>query len=402
MMRIRLTLVLGAMISVGACSSCSMGCGVGGGASSGLEIPGVVSTAAFEPAFPALRFTRPVALASARDGSNRLFVLEQAGRVLVFANQNDSVSAEVFLDLRSLVLSPESGGGTEEGLLGIAFDPQFSSSRIFYVVHSMANPRRNVLARYRVSAHPNQADVASRQVVLEIDKPFSNHNGGQLAFGKDGMLYLSVGDGGSQGDPFGNAQNTISLLGKILRINPNAPTYVIPPDNPFVGTGARAEVWALGFRNPWRFSFDRLTQELWVGDGGENTFEEINLVARGENFGWNVFEGTQPFRNPRGFPAKQFKAPLLEYPNTAQGGRAVIGGFVYRGLKFAALQGVYFYGDFVSGRVWGLTKRQNTVVSNLEVAQIFNLSAFGEDEVGELYALSYVSGSIFRLAERAP
>ncbi|MCM2322280.1 MAG: PQQ-dependent sugar dehydrogenase [Oligoflexia bacterium] len=364
---------------------------------SAAEAPGVAGARLAEP-FARLSFERPVALCSAKDGTGRLFVVEQDGKIQVFRNAPSTASAKIFLDLSGVVLSPASGGGSEEGLLGLAFDPQYRLSGEFYVYYSAARPRRNVLARYRVSEDPDRADATSGTVLLEIEKPYSNHNGGALLFGPDGMLYLSVGDGGGAGDPGNRAQDKKVLLGKILRIDPGSRTpYAVPADNPFVaeGEGARGEIWALGLRNPWRMSFDRETGELWLGDAGQSSWEEIDRVTKGANFGWRLFEGNHPYQNPDGVPADRFTPPFLEYPNDESGGRAVIGGFVYRGKRVESLRGQYVHGDFVSGRIWAVDPADATSVR--ELATLPGLSAFGEDDDGELYLLSYPDGRVMRL-----
>ena len=250
-----------------------------------------------ERVFPALTFERPVLLTHAGDGSGLLYVVEQEG-VIHRIDPTAPERTEVFLDIRSRV----SRGGNEEGLLGLAFSPTFADNGRFYVYYSAANPRRSVLARFETGAN-GLGDAGSEVVLLEVDQPFRNHNGGMIAFGPDGMLYVGLGDGGSAGDPFGNGQNPGTLLGTILRIDVEQPAqgapYAIPADNPFVGeSGARGEVWAYGLRNPWRFSFDGKTGDLWVGDVGQNAREEVNIVYPGVNYGWNVMEGSECFRAP--------------------------------------------------------------------------------------------------------
>ena len=258
---------------------------------------------------------------------------------------------DIFLDIRSSVTR----GGNEEGLLGLAFAPNFADNGRFYVYYSAASPRRSVLSRFEVRPD-GLADPTSEHVVLEVDQPFRNHNGGMIAFGPDGMLYVGLGDGGSAGDPHRNGQNPGTLLGTILRIATEEPvegaTYAIPADNPFAGqSGARGEVWAYGLRNPWRFSFDRATGDLWVGDVGQNAREEIDIVHPGANYGWNVMEGTTCFRT-RSCNDDGLQAPVAEYGHNL--GCSVTGGYVYRGQRIPALEGVYLYGDFCSGRIWGL------------------------------------------------
>jgi glucose/arabinose dehydrogenase len=243
-----------------------------------------------EVAFPNLTFSQPVAIVRSEDGTNRLFVVEQQGTIRVFENSPNIAATSLFLDLRDRVLF-----GGEQGLLGLAFHPNFAQNGFFYVDYVAANPTRTVIARFSVtSTNTNSADKNSQQILMEIPQPFSNHKGGQLAFGLDGYLYIGIGDGGSQGDPQGNAQSLAAFLGKILRIDVTNPSggrnYGIPIDNPFRGNalGYREEIFAFGFRNPWRFSFDSISGRLWVGDVGQNQIEEIDIVERGRNYGWNI------------------------------------------------------------------------------------------------------------------
>jgi uncharacterized repeat protein (TIGR03806 family) len=349
-------------------------------------------------AFPRLTFSSPIFIGHAPDQSNRLFVVEQDGRVMVFPNDASTSSAQVFLDIRGRLRA-----GGEEGLLGLAFAPDYATSRRFYLYYSpRGEPRRTVVARYLASAtNPDQAVPSSEEVLLTISQPFSNHNGGSMAFGPDGMLYVGVGDGGSGGDPMDNGQNRGTLLGKLLRVDVSGSGLRIPPDNPFVGTaGARGEIWAYGLRNPWRFSFDRATGDLWVGDIGQNAREEVDVVTRGGNYGWPVYEGTGAFRNPSGFPASAFKGPVVEYP--ASTGRSVIGGYVYRGDRYPAMRGAYFYADYVSDRVWALRRNAAGTANEWvrEIATAPSPSSFGEDAAGELYVCSHSDGKIYRLEPR--
>jgi uncharacterized repeat protein (TIGR03806 family) len=347
-------------------------------------------------AFPALRFTRPLFACTSPDGSRRLFVVEQDGVIQVFPDQDATSAAKPFLDLRGKVLR----GGNEEGLLGLAFDPGYRTNGFFYVHYSAASPRRSVIARFRVSAgDPDRADPLSETVLLTVDQPYSNHNGGMLAFGPDDMLYIAFGDGGSSGDPLLSGQNFATLLGKILRIDPRRPSggrqYSIPSDNPFVGrAGAREEIWALGMRNPWRFSFDRQTGDLWAGDVGQNTREEIDLVRRGGNYGWNVYEGNLAYRNPQNLPPDAFDRPVLDYPITH--GRCVIGGVVYRGQRLPALRGAYLYGDNSSGRIQAVVHDRGKLVSDTALGTLSGIVSFGEDSQGEPLLVS-LAGTLHRL-----
>lgn len=334
-------------------------------------------------AFPNLTFTSPVFLTHAPDNTDRIFVLEQAGRIRVFPNNNAVTSASTFLDIRNRVAS-----GGEMGLLGLAFDPSYRTNRTFYVYYTANSPRRTVVSRFTASAtNPNQATTSSEQVILTVNQPFSNHNGGMIAFGPDNMLYIGLGDGGSGGDPQGHGQNRQTLLGNILRIDVrNSTTYRIPTDNPFVNTGGgvRGEIWAFGIRNPWRFSFDRQGGDLWCGDVGQNAREEIDLIRRGGNYGWNVREGTQRYS---GNATASMIEPVRDYPHSQ--GRTVVGGYVYRGTRIAGMQGQYVYADYISDKVWTLGWNGTTVTSNREVASVPSIVSFGEDQAGELFAVGY-------------
>lgn len=345
-------------------------------------------------AFENLRFDRPVFLTHAGDGSDRLFVVEQPGRIRVFPNDPAVTTAAVFLDITHLV-RPNFGG--EEGLLGLAFDPQYAQNGHLYVHYTAGQPRRSVLARFtRDPGDADRADPLTHRILLEVAQPFENHNGGMLAFGPDDLLYASFGDGGAGGDPFGNAQDLTTLLGTVLRIDPNAGSpYGVPPDNPFVGTGngVREEIWAYGLRHPWRFSFDRQTGELWLGDVGQGAREEIDLVTRGSNHGWNRYEGTLPFDNPSNLPPSAFTQPVLDYGRGD--GSCVIGGYVYRGTRLPELRGAYLYADTGSGKVWALIADAGVAVSNTEVAVLGGISSFGEDRDGEVHVLQHGTGTVW-------
>jgi glucose/arabinose dehydrogenase len=349
-----------------------------------------------EVAFPSLRFTRPVDLQHADDGSDRLFVVEQDGVIRVFANDSATTSADVFLDIEDRVRCCG-----EEGLLGLAFHPNFADNGFFYVYYSASGPRRSVVARYRVDpADPNQADRDSEVVVLEVAQPFGNHNAGQLAFGPDGFLYVALGDGGSGGDPQGNGQNRRTLLGSILRLDVDHPSndraYGIPADNPFAGNtaGFREEIYAYGLRNPWRFSFDPDTGRLWAGDVGQGRFEEIDLIENGGNYGWNTMEGFHCFQPSSGCDQAGLVLPVTEYSHSQ--GQSVTGGYVYRGANVPELNGRYIYADYGSGRIWALVYDGQEVVQNDELLDTsLGIAAFGVDQDNELYICSY-DGRIYR------
>ena len=350
-----------------------------------------------ERAFPNLDFRRLTNLVQPPDAPGLLFVTEQAGVVRAFPDSPDATEAVTFLDIRDRV----SEENNEEGLLGLAFDPEYASSGHFYVYYSAASPRRSVVSRFTVREDDSlAADPDSEVVIMWAPQPYGNHNGGQLAFGPDGYLYVGLGDGGSAGDPKGNGQNLGTLLGSILRIDPSHPSgdfnYTIPPDNPFVGVdGARGEIWAYGLRNPWRFSFDRETGALWTGDVGQNRLEEIDVVMRGLNYGWNVFEGNHCFSPRSGCDSSAYEPPVAEYGRS--GGCSVTGGYVYRGARIPSLVGAYVYGDYCSGKIWGLRYDGESVTEHkLLVESDLQITSFGEDSEGNLYILSRNEG-IYRL-----
>ena len=341
------------------------------------------------PAFPNLSFHRLTNLVDAGDGPDRLFATEQNGRIRVFPNETGVTDAPVFLDVSGNV----STGGNEEGLLGLAFDPAFAETRRFYVYYSASGPRRSVVSSFTVDADdPGRADPASEQVILEIEQPASNHNGGQLAFGPDGYLYVGLGDGGRAGDPWGNGQDPGTLLGSILRIDVSGEGYRVPSDNPFAGVdGARDEVWAYGFRNPWRFSFDPATGDLWVADVGQNAWEEVNVVRPGLNYGWRIMEGLACFSPKSGCNESGLQLPLTTYGR--DDGCSISGGFVYRGQKLPSLEGAYVYGDFCSGKIWGVRYDGASVTEHGLLADTnLEITSFGVDAAGELFVLSRDTG----------
>ncbi len=350
------------------------------------------------PAFPNLEFASATYITSAPADASRLFVLEQGGKIHTFLNDPNVSQTQVFLDVSRLI----SSGTGEEGLLGIAFDPDYAANGYFYINYTAPGPLRTVIARYKRKTD-DTADPASATLILQFNQPYTNHNGGMLAFGPDGMLYIGVGDGGSGGDPQGYGQNKSTLLGKILRIDPRGGTpYKIPADNPFVGeASARGEIWALGARNPWRFSFDRVTKELWVGDVGQDKYEEVDIVEKGDNLGWRPCEGMH--RYPNGGPCPStYKAPIHEYDRSK--GRSIVGGYVYRGNRLPALKGTYLFGDTLSRTVWGLVKQGTKVLSNSELGTMpVYLTSLGEDAKGEVYFVGYgEQAQIYQLEERPP
>ncbi len=349
-------------------------------------------------AFPAIAFADPAQLVflTALPGTDRLAAVQQSGLISSFVNDPSSAATEPFLDISSRV---QAGG--EEGLLGLAFAPDYVTSGHLYVYYSAGGPSRSVIARYtRDATNPLRANTSSEQVLLEVEQPFANHNAGMLAFGPDGMLYVALGDGGSGGDPFNHGQNTETLLGSLLRVDVSAAAYTIPADNPFANdAGARGEIWAYGLRNPYRFSFDRVTGDLWAGDVGQDAFEEIDVIQRGGNYGWRVFEGNAAYDDSANtLPQTAFTPPVLAYDHSE--GNSITGGYVYRGTAAAGLQGRYIYGDFGSGTVWALDYDGERVISNQTIGNVGSLASFGEDADGELFALSY-GGSIFKFEQTA-
>ena len=346
----------------------------------------------FERVFAGIPFDDPVFITHAGDGSDRLFVVEQRG-VIVAVSESTPGEAATFLDISDRV----NRGGSEEGLLGLAFDPAFAENGRFFVYYSAAGPRRSVLSRFERLG--DGANPDSELVILEIEQPFRNHNGGMIAFGPDGHLYVALGDGGSAGDPRGNGQDPSTLLGSVLRIDvrnaSEAQPYVAPPDNPFASDGrGRPEVWAYGMRNPWRFSFDRETGELWAGDVGQGEFEEIGIVRAGANYGWNTMEGAHCFERSV-CDQSGLTLPVAEYSHAQ--GCSVTGGYVYRGSAVPSLAGWYVYGDFCSGRIWAVPADGQQGLEGVEIVDSgFSVSSFGEDANGELYIIDY-GGSVYRV-----
>lgn len=349
--------------------------------------------------FPKLEFTRPVDLQHSNDNTNRLFVVEQEGLISVFKNESAVANKKIFLDIRSKV----DDNGNEEGLLGLAFHPQYKTNGYLYVNYTANNPDRTVIARYKVSAtNPDVADLASEEVLLTFRQPYSNHNGGQVSFGPDGFLYIAVGDGGSGGDPQGNGQNKSTLLGKILRIDvdkqSNGKKYAIPSDNPFAGnqSGYKEEIYAFGLRNPWRLSFDPVTKKLWTGDVGQNAYEEIDIIEKGGNYGWNIMEGNHCYDPKKNCNQQGLKLPIWEYPR--KDGISITGGFVYRGSILPELKGRYIYADYGSGNIWALDASNISSPSNILLCESdLNIASFGVDAKNELYICAF-DGKIYRLA----
>jgi len=333
-------------------------------------------------------FLRPVDIQNAGDGSERLFVVEQSGRILIA--KGGRVLPTPFLN----IIDEVGSSGNEQGLLGLAFHPRYVENGLFFVNYTDRSGN-TVIARFKVSGDPDVADPASEMRLLSVQQPFENHNGGGLAFGPDGYLYAGLGDGGSGGDPLGNGQNTSVLLGKILRIDVNSgDSYAIPADNPF-----GSEVWAYGLRNPWRFSFDRSTGDLWIGDVGQDTWEEIDFLPAGfpsgANFGWNYMEGNHSFK---GMAPLGLVSPVAEYDHT-EGRCSVTGGFVYRGADLPEWRGIYFFGDYCTGTVWGVIRSGSGWQTQALFQTGLRISSFGVDQAGELYVAD-LQGTILRLMRK--
>lgn len=331
----------------------------------------------------------PVTIANAADGSGRLFILEQRGRVRIV--KNGTLLPSPFLDISAKVRS-----GGEQGLLGIAFPPGFSTGKTFYLNYTNKKGIGNtVVASFKVGSDPDRADPTSRKQLLEIVQPYPNHNGGQLAFGPDGHLYVGMGDGGSSGDPKRNGQRKDTFLGKMLRLDVSSgkAPYGIPKGNPFGD-----EIWAYGLRNPWRFTFDRANGDLYIADVGQNEVEEIHYQPAGKgagaNYGWNIMEGTQCFRTKE-CAKNGLELPVAEYYH-GKGDCSITGGYVYRGT-IKELQGIYLYGDYCSGRIWGLKRDGTEWKTKLLLNTEYAISSFGEDESGELYLADHNGGTIYRI-----
>ncbi|PXW88396.1 glucose/arabinose dehydrogenase [Nitrosomonas sp. Nm84] len=356
----------------------------------------------FAASWPELSFVpvvngleRPIHITHAGDGKGRLFIVEQSGRIRIVSNS--SLQPTPFLDISDRV-----GCCGERGLLSAAFPPDFAAKGYFYVNYT--NTAGNtVVSRFSATGTGDVADATSESIILTVDQPFSNHNGGQIAFGPDGMLYIGMGDGGGGGDPLESGQNPSSLLGKLLKIDveSGAQPYAIPANNPFAGaSNTRPEIWASGLRNPWRFSFDRESGDLYIADVGQGQYEEINVQAAnslgGENYGWNILEGAHCFQQPS-CDTSGLINPVLEYDHVT-GGQSVTGGHVYRGGIFPRMRGVYLFGDFVSGRLAGMRRSGSGFESTLLADTDFGISSLGEDESGEVYVAD-INGTVYRIED---
>ena len=359
----------------------------------------------FAVAFPDLpRLADMVHLTHAGDGSGRLYVVLQEGRIVAFNPEPGVSDFDSFLDIRDRVRARG-----EQGLLGLAFAPDYASSGHLYVNYTTRD--HTIIARYTASPDdPDYVDPDSELVVMRVEQPFDNHNGGTLAFGPDGYLYIGLGDGGAGGDPLGSGQDLNTLLGAMLRIDvagaSESRPYTVPADNPFINQDARPEIWAYGLRNPWRFSFssnqdngDQDSGDLWAADVGQNDWEEVNILQPGKNYGWNIREGAHCFpARVEGCDDEGLEAPIIEYP--LSGSRcAVIGGVVYRGPGVPSLNGAYLYADYCSGEVWSLRYDGASVTDHTLLDDSLQyITAFGEDEGGEAYLLSF-DGFIYRLQQ---
>jgi glucose/arabinose dehydrogenase len=393
-----------------------------------LPLPHVV----LQRVFPQLNAGdgRPVWMSEAPDGSGRMFIVYQPGKIVVVKKGSDGSDAKEFLNIENR--HPDFDN--EDGLLSIAFHPGFATNGLFYIYYNQKNshqdmdrlreglplfyPFRSVISEMKVSANnPDKADTNSERIILEVLQPFGNHKGGELCFGPDGYLYLGLGDGGNGGDPFNNGQSVTTLLAKMLRIDVNSRAtigrgnqaqtlkYGIPSDNPFYNVSymwnksPRKEIYAWGLRNPWRYSFDRANGTLWCGDVGQDLWEAVYIIENGGDYGWSVLESGHPFKP--GPPGAQFLKPVIDYPHRSDLqpqaffpdhsiGTCVIGGYVYRGKKFPALDGVYVYGDYTLGTIWGLRydySAKRVTAEGTLLQQPNNINSFAEDADGEIYAL---------------
>lgn len=337
---------------------------------------------------------RPLLLTGADDGTNRMFIVEQDGQIWVTTTVDGTIQKQPFLNVSGII----STRGNERGLLGLAFHPQFKTNGQFFINYTDVNGN-TVVARYTtLASDPNQGDANSASFVIQIEQPYPNHNGGHLAFGPDGYLYIGMGDGGAAGDPQGNGQDPKALLGKMLRLDIDSEPYASPKDNPFATNPDLApEVWAMGLRNPWRYTFDRLTGDLYIGDVGQNQWEEVDFQPAGQsglNYGWNILEGSHRYS---GEPTPQgLTAPIAEYSH-GEGGCSITGGYVYRGATLKALTGIYFFADYCSGMIWSTFRDADGAwQTNLFMDTNFTISSFGQDDDGELYMVNQ-GGSILKL-----
>lgn len=339
-------------------------------------------------------FNSPLELKHA--GDDRLFVVERGGQIKILDPSTGAVNPTPFLNISSIISS-----GGERGLLGLAFHPDYVNNGFFYV-HYTNTSGNTQISRFSVSSNTNIADATSELQMLSFNQPFSNHNGGHIAFGPDGMLYIASGDGGSGGDPQNNSQNINNLLGTLLRLDVNLPAPYIPSDNPFVGSSGRDEIWAYGLRNPWKFSFDPETDELWIADVGQNAMEEINKEpsnAAGLNYGWRCYEGNNPFNTSGCPPIADLIFPIAEY-NHSGGKCSITGGYVYRGVEFPAIQGLYFFADLCSNEI-GTVDQDGTLTFHGTFGAS-TITSFGVDKDENMYVIAFGGGSVFKLKDNNP
>lgn len=352
----------------------------------------------FQEVYPKQSFEAPVAVENAGDASGRLFVVEKEGRIIMMEPTDNGFKKNIYLDITDRVESSQA----EQGLLGLAFHPEFRKNGTFYVNYTSPD-KQTVISAFRASTPgATKVDAKTERLIMSFEQPYDNHNGGDLAFGPDGFLYIATGDGGGSGDPESHSQNLRSLLGKMLRIDVRPEEsdvkYRIPFDNPYINQAAyaREEVYAYGLRNPWRISFDQATGELWAADVGQNEREEVNLIEKGGNYGWNVMEGTQCFESTAGCEPRSMISPVFEYRHGSSGA-SVTGGHVYRGFAVEEMQGKYVFADFLDGRVWTLEKSgTGKYAAQLMNDRIPGITTFGEDENWEMYAATY-DGSLLKL-----
>jgi len=356
-----------------------------------------------EVAFENLRFERPLYLCHPGDGTDRVVVAEQSGRVFIFDNDADVAQDQMheMIDLRDITIAPGHNGQNEEGLLGVAFHPDFADNGQVFLHYSAARPKRNVLSRFTVLDDGVTLDTDNEEVLFEIEQPFWNHNGGMIDFGPDGYLYLALGDGGAGGDPFGNGQKLSNLFSTIIRIDVDntdderGTAYAIPEDNPFLDNEeAKPEIYAYGLRNVWRFSFDRETGTLWAGDVGQGAWEEIDIIMPGRNYGWNIREGEHAYENNE--PTDDIGPlvdPIVEHRRSEA--ISITGGYVYRGNAIPQIDGYYLYGDYGTGKLWMLNYDGRRIRAHHEIGRVQEPASFGEDRDGEVYICSF-DGHIYK------
>jgi len=338
--------------------------------------------------FPKLNFIMPIGMIEHPFIDNQWYLVEQSGKVVQIDNKQ---STHIFADIQTKV---DAGG--EKGLLGMAFHPSFRKNNLLYFSYTAQfnGDLVSIISSWKVSG--KKVDTNSEQILLRINQPYGNHNGGQITFGPDGYLYIGMGDGGWAGDPQKHGQNTNTLLGAMLRIDvDNGTPYSIPADNPFIKTGGKKEIYASGLRNPWRWSFDLKTGDLWLADVGQNRYEEINIIENGKNYGWNILEGKHCYK--LWCSEEGYTSPIYEYKHNI--GQSVTGGYVYRGKQIPELDGQYIFGDFVSGTIWSLKREAEITVKTL-LKTDDNISSFAQSRDGEIYLLSYQKGIVYKLTRQ--